>query len=126
MYTLNGKYIKSTPKINKLVLPKKEKVIEHMNNATASFNTLRLHDKDKEPVNIAYVNDKVMLTKENKDKSFTTMLDVDFAKNAVGIYSNATIQNNLIFYPDEDEDKNEISKGMIFYNKKKKNSWCYS
>jgi len=114
MYTINGKYIKFNPKM------KNKKIIEHMENSTASFNTLRLHDKDKEPVSMTYINDKVILAKENKDKSFTTMLDVDFANDIVGIYSNATIQNNLIFYPEKNEDKKEISKGMIFYNKDKK------
>ena len=113
MYTLNGQYIK---KINN----DSKKIIEHMDNATASFNSLRLHDKEKEPVNLTYANDKVMLTKENKNKTLTTMLDVDFAKETVGIYSNMTLQNNLIFYPDTNEDKKEISKGMIFYNKNKK------
>ena len=114
MYTINGKYIKFSPPI------KNKKIIEHMDNATASFNTLRLHDKDNEPANITYINNKVMLTKENKDKSFKTMLDVDFANDTIGIYSNATIQNNLIFYPENNEDNKEINKGMIFYNKDKK------
>ena len=119
MYTLNGQYIKKLPTIKK-INNDSEKVIEHMDNATASFNTLRLHDKDKKPVSLAYRDDKVMLTRENKDKTFTTMLDVDFAQETVGIYSNMTLQNNLIFYPDTNEDKKEISKGMIFYNKNKK------
>jgi len=114
MYTSNGKYINFNRKI------KNKRIIEHMDNATASFNTLRLHDKNKEPVSITYIGDKVMLTKENKDKTFKTMLDVDFANDAVGIYSNATIQNNLIFYPENNEEKKEISKGMVFYNKDKK------
>lgn len=119
MYTLNGKYIKKIPEI-KEVSNDSNRIIEHMDNSTASFNTLRLHDKEKDPVNLTYASDKVMLTKENKDKTFTTMLDVDFAKETVGIYSNMTLQNNLIFYPDTNEDKKEISKGMIFYNKNKK------
>jgi phage pi2 protein 07 len=114
MYTSNGKYINFNRKI------KNKRIIEHMDNATASFNTLRLHDKCKEPVSITYMSDKVMLTKENKDKTFKTMLDVDFANDTVGIYSNATIQNNLIFYPENNEDKKEISKGIVFYNKDKK------
>lgn len=114
MYTSNGKYINFNRKM------KNERIIEHMDNATASFNTLRLHDKDKEPVSITYMSDKVMLTRENKDKSFKTMLNVDFANDTVGIYSNATIQNNLIFYPENNEEKKEISKGIVFYNKDKK------
>ena len=37
------------------------------------------------------------------------MLDVDFANDAISIYSNLTIENNLIFYPNTDEEKvNEI------------------
>lgn len=125
MYTINGKFIKSIPEPKKLESIKKnknqEKIIEHMNNATASFNTLQLHDKNKDPVNISYINDKVSLVRENKDKGFTTMLDVDFANDALSVYSNLTLQNNLIFYPENNDEKNtEINKGLIFYNKDKK------
>ena len=128
MYTINGKYIKSIPKKEKLIIPKKEKtimsknkkIIEHMDNATASFNTLRFHDKDSENVNLSYLGDKLTLTKENKDKTLTTMLDVDFANDALGVYSNLTLQNNLIFYPEKDTEQKEINKGLIFYNKDKK------
>ena len=49
MYTIDGKFIKSLPKPKKLEPieknKNKEKIIEHMDNATASFNTLQLHDK---------------------------------------------------------------------------------
>ena len=120
MYTINGKYINSMPKKEKLIMSKKEKVLEHMDNATASFNTLRFHDKDSEHVNLTYVGNKLTLSKENKDKSLTTMLDVDFANEALGVYSNLSLQNNLIFYPETDSNQNEINKGMIFYNKDKK------
>jgi hypothetical protein len=125
MYTINGKFIKSLPEPKKLEPIKKnknkEKIIEHMDNSTASFNSLRFHDQERDPVNLSYLNDKVTLTKENKNNGFTTMLDVDFANDAISIYSNLTIENNLIFYPNTDEEKvNEINKGMIFYNKDKK------
>jgi len=120
MYTINGKYISSIPKKEKLIVPRKEKIIEHMDNATASFNTLRFHDKDSDHVNLSYVGNKLTLSRENKDKSLTTMLDVDFANDALGVYSNISLQNNLIFYPEIDSEQKEINKGLIFYNKDKK------
>ena len=114
MYTINGNYIE----LNKN--SRKEKIIENMDNATASFNTLQFHDSKNKPSSLTYANNKVMLTQEEKDKSLTTMLDVDFANKTVGIYSNFNLQDNLIFYPESKEDKQEVDKGIIFYNKNKK------
>lgn len=115
MYTINGNYIK----LNKKSI-KKEKIIENMDNATASFNTLRFHDSKNKPASLTYNNNKVMLSQENKNNSFNTMLDVDFTGKNVGVYSNFTLQDNLIFYPENKEDKQEVNKGIIFYNKNKK------
>ena len=126
MYTINGKYIKSFPKNNKEKFKSinKDRIIETMsntnNNATASFHSLKLHDGDKDPVHINYTNDRFSLSKENKDNTMKTILDADFKNEALSVYSNMSLQNNLIFYPDEDEDKKEINKGIIFYNKDKK------
>ena len=114
MYTINGNYIE----LNKNF--RKEKIIENMDNATASFNTLQFHDSKNKPASLTYANSKVMLTQENKDKSLTTMLDVDFANKTVGVYSNFNLQDNLIFYPESKDDKQEVDKGIIFYNKNKK------
>ena len=114
MYTINGNYIE----LNKN--SRKEKIIENMDNATASFNTLQFHDSKNKPASLTYTSNKVMLTQEEKDKSLTTMLDVDFANKTVGVYSNFNLQDNLIFYPESKEDKQEVNKGIIFYNKNKK------
>ena len=122
MYTINGKFIKSIPEKKPLINTKNnKKIIEHMDNSIASFNSLQFHDKDSQPATLKYIKDRIILSKENKNGPMTTMLDIDFANDALSIYSNLTVQNNLIFYPDsEDNKKGELNKGLIFYNKDKK------
>ena len=53
MYTINGNYIE----LNKKSI-KKEKIIENMDNATASFNTLQFHDSKTNPASLTYNNNK--------------------------------------------------------------------
>ena len=73
MYTMNGKYFS----------PVKEdkRIIEHMDNSTASFNTMRFHDSDKPNVNLSYLSNKLILSKENED-IMKTYLDVNFANES--------------------------------------------
>lgn len=124
MYTLNGKYInfKNSCQKCKNIEPmtNSKKVIEHMDNATASFNTLSFHDKDKPKVNFNYINDKITINRIDKDSKINSMVSLDFANDTTSIYSNLTLKDNLIFYPDTEEQKMETNKGMIFYNKDKK------
>lgn len=124
MYTLNGKYInfKNSCQKCKNIEPmtNSKKVIEHMDNATASFNTLSFHDKDKPKVNFNYISDKITINRIDKDSKINSMVSLDFANDTTSIYSNLTLKDNLIFYPDTEEQKMETNKGMIFYNKDKK------
>tara|TARA_B100000161_G_scaffold221601_1_gene166933 strand:+ start:712 stop:1284 length:573 start_codon:yes stop_codon:yes gene_type:complete len=114
MYTINGDYIEIRNS------SRKEKIIENMDNATASFNTLQFHDTKNKPASLTYSGNKIILSQEKEDNSLSTMLDVDFAKQTVGVYSNFNIQDNLIFYPDSKDNKQEVDKGLIFFNKNRK------
>ena len=114
MYTINGEYIKKSS------FKKQERIIENMDNSTASFNTLRFHDDNKKPVSLSYVGNKIMLSQQGENNSLSTMLDFDFAKKTVGIYSNSNFQNNISFIPDPSDKKPEVNKGLMFYNKNKK------
>lgn len=107
IYTINGEFID-------------EKIIENMDNSTASFNSLRFHDSDKKPANLTFTNNKLILSQEDNKNMLSTMLDVDFADKTIGIYGNLNSHNNIIFYPDSNESKPEVDKGIIFYNKNKK------
>jgi hypothetical protein len=124
MYTLNGKYInfKNSCQKCKNIEPmtNSKKVIEHMDNATASFNTLSFHDKDKPKVTFNYINDKISINRMDKNSKINSMVSLDFANDTTSIYSNLTLKDNMIFYPDSQEQKMEVNKGMIFYNKDKK------
>ena len=131
MYTLNGKYInfenrcqKCNNKKNIEHMSNSNKLIEHMDNSTASFNTLSFHDKDKPSVKFNYIGDKITINREEKgDKGapkINSMISMDFANDTTSIYSNLTLKDNLIFFPDTEEQKLETNKGMIFYNKDKK------
>ena len=111
MYTINGKYV---------TFKNRKKVIEHMDNSTASFNTLSFHDKNKPSAKLSYLEDKLVLNRIEKDNKIKSMISIDFAKETASIYSNLTLKDNLVFYPDAEEEKMEVSKGMIFYNKDKK------
>ena len=104
MYTINGNYIE----LNKN--SKKEKIIENMDNSTASFNSLQFHDSNSKPASLTYSNNKIMLTKEDTKKNLTTMLDVDFANKTLGVYSNLNLQDNIVFNPNSDENKPEVNK----------------
>jgi hypothetical protein len=112
MYTINGKYITFKKNNNK--------IIEHMDNSTASFNTLSFHDKGKPSAKLSYLEDKLVLNRVDKNNKINSMVSVDFANDTTSIYSNLTLKDNLIFYPDIEEEKMEVNKGMIFYNKDKK------
>ena len=126
MYTLNGKYInfKNSCQKCKNIEPmtNSKKVIEHMDNATASFNTLSFHNKDKPSVKFSYIGDKIIINRQDvKDSSkINSFVSMDFANDTTSIYSNLALNDNLIFYPDNEEEKMETNKGMIFYNKYKK------
>jgi len=128
MYTLNGKYInfKNSCQKCKNIEPmtNSKKVIEHMDNATASFNTLSFHDKDKPSVKFSYIGDKIIINRQEKGgkdgPKINSIVSMDFANDTTSIYSNLTLKDNLIFYPDTEEQKMETNKGMIFYNKDKK------
>ena len=114
MYTINGNYIE----FNKN--SKKDKIIENMDNSTASFNSLQFHDSNNTPASLTYSNNKIMLSKEDTKKNLTTMLDVDFANKTLGVYSNLNIQDNIVFNPNTDDSKPEVNKGLIFFNKNNK------
>ena len=124
MYTLNGKYINFENRCKKCgnieTMTNTKKVIEHMDNATASFNTLSFHDNEKPKVNFSYLNDKIVVNRKDKDGKINSMVSLDFANDTTAIYSNLTLKDNMIFYPDNEEKKMEVNKGMIFYNKDKK------